>query len=99
MFPCAISTLGADRSARHHRPGSYPATATTTAISVCTDVTRRNGRACAVRLEAAALRRDIAEAQDHIDRPQRRYLSGGDEPTQQRPAGEQSPAMVDLQAK
>ena len=40
------------------------------------DVTRRNGRACAMRLEAAALRRDIQEAQVLIDRLQRRYLSG-----------------------
>jgi protein involved in temperature-dependent protein secretion len=28
-----------------------------------------------MRLEAAALRRDLAEAQNHIDRLQRRYLS------------------------
>ncbi|MGO8767964.1 MAG: hypothetical protein ACLQIK_14495 [Mycobacterium sp.] len=62
------------------------------------DVTRRNGRACAMRLEAAALRRDIREAQVLIDRLQHRYLSG-DERTQQRPAGGPSRAMVDLQAK
>jgi hypothetical protein len=62
------------------------------------DVTRTNGRACAMRLEAAALRRDIREAQVLIDRLQRRYLSG-DERTQQRPAGGQSRAMVGLQAK
>jgi hypothetical protein len=62
------------------------------------DVTRANGRACAMRLEAAALRRDIREAQVLIDRLQRRYLSG-DERTQQRPAGRQSRAMVGLQAK
>ena len=41
------------------------------------DVTGTNGRACAMRMEAAALRRDIKEAQFHIDRLQRRYLSGG----------------------
>jgi len=52
------------------------------------DVTRRNGRACAMRLEAAALRRDIREAQVLIDRLQHRYLSG-DERTQQRPPGRQ----------
>ena len=40
------------------------------------DVTARNGRACAMRMEAAGLRRDIKEARDHIDRLQRRYLSG-----------------------
>ena len=40
------------------------------------DVTGRNGRACAMRMEAAALRRDIKEARDHIDRLQRRYLNG-----------------------
>ena len=38
------------------------------------DVTARNGRACAMRLEAAALRRDIREAQLLIDRLARRYL-------------------------
>ncbi len=62
------------------------------------DVTSSDGRACEMRMDAAALRRDIAEAQMHIDRLQRRYLSG-DERTQQRPAGGQSRAMVDLQAK
>jgi hypothetical protein len=62
------------------------------------DVTSTNGRACATRLEAAALRRDIREAQVLIDRLQRRYLSG-DEGTQQRAAGGQSRAMVDLQPK
>lgn len=41
------------------------------------DVTSRNGRACAMRMEAAELRRDIKEAQFHIDRLQRRYLSRG----------------------
>jgi hypothetical protein len=40
------------------------------------DVTGRNGRACAMRMEAAALRRDIQEAQFLIDRLRRRYLSG-----------------------
>ena len=62
------------------------------------DVTRTNGRAHEMRLEAAALRRDIREAQVLIDRLQRLYLSG-DERTQQRPAGGQSRAMVGLQAK
>jgi hypothetical protein len=62
------------------------------------DVTRTNGRAREMRLEAAALRRDIREAQVLIDRLLRRYLSG-DERTQQRPAGGQSRAMVGLQAK
>jgi hypothetical protein len=33
------------------------------------------------RLEAAALRRDIAEAQRHIDRLQRRYLNGAERTT------------------
>jgi hypothetical protein len=32
------------------------------------------GRACAMRVEAAALRRDITEARVHIERLQRRYL-------------------------
>jgi hypothetical protein len=62
------------------------------------DVTARNARACAMRLEAAALRRDIQEAQFLIDRLQRRYLNG-DERTQQHPAGRQSLAMVDRQAR
>jgi hypothetical protein len=42
-------------------------------------VTGRNGRACAMRLEAAALRRDIKEAQVLIDRLQLRYLNGDGE--------------------
>jgi hypothetical protein len=39
-------------------------------------VTGTNTRACAMRLEAAALGRDIKEAQFHIDRLERRYLGG-----------------------
>jgi len=39
------------------------------------DVTGRNGRACAMRMEVATLRRDIEEAQRLIDRLQRRYLN------------------------
>ncbi|MGO9153667.1 hypothetical protein [Mycobacterium sp.] len=39
----------------------------------------------AMRLQAAALRRDIAEAQMHVDRLQRRYLIGSDR-SQERPA-------------
>jgi hypothetical protein len=62
------------------------------------DVTVRNGRACAMRLEAAALRRDIHEAEFLIDRLQRRYLNG-DERTQQRPPRRQPRAMADRQAK
>ena len=42
-------------------------------------VTGRNGRACAMRLEAAALRRDIQEAQFLIDRLQHCYLGGNEE--------------------
>jgi len=51
-----------------------------------------------MRLEAAALRRDIAEAQMHVDRLQRRYLSD-DERIQQRPVGGQPRAMVGLQVR
>ena len=40
------------------------------------DVTGRDGRACALRLEAANLYRDIKEAQALIDRLQRRYPNG-----------------------
>ena len=47
------------------------------------------------RLEAVALRRDIAEAQMHVDRLYRRYLSD-DERIQQRPVGGQPRAMVGL---
>ena len=43
------------------------------------DVTARNGRACAMRLEAAALRRDIQKAQALIDQLQFRYLNGNGE--------------------
>ena len=60
------------------------------------DVPGANGHT--MRLEAAALRRDIAEAQRHIDRLQRRYLIG-DGRIQQRPVGGQPPAMVHLQAR
>jgi len=38
------------------------------------DVTGSNGRVCALRREAAELRRDIKEAQALIDRLQQRYL-------------------------
>jgi hypothetical protein len=62
------------------------------------DVTT-TGRESALGLEAAALRRDIAEAQMHIDRLQRRYLSGDQRTQPRRPAGGQPRVMVDLQAK
>jgi hypothetical protein len=57
-------------------------------------ITGRNGRACAMRMEAAALRRDIKEAQALIDRLQRRYLNG-DERTPQHPARRQCRAIAD----
>jgi hypothetical protein len=44
------------------------------------DVTSHTGRACATRLDAAAPRRDIREAEVHIDRLRRRYLSGDEMP-------------------
>jgi hypothetical protein len=56
--------------------------------------TMRKGRACAMRVEAAALRRDIKEAQALIDRLQRRYLNG-EECTQQHPAGRQRSGAAD----
>ena len=40
-------------------------------------VTGTNGRACAMRTEAAALRKDIREAQRLIDRLRRRYYLEG----------------------
>jgi hypothetical protein len=43
-------------------------------------VTCRNGRACEMRMKAAALRRDIQEAHFLIDRLQRRYLKGNGSP-------------------
>jgi len=49
------------------------------------DVTRRNARALAMRLEAAALRRDINKAQILIDRLERRYLNSNGH-AQPRPA-------------
>ena len=48
------------------------------------DVTRRNGRAWAMRVEAATLRRDINEAQILIDRLQRRYLNANKHNEQRR---------------
>jgi hypothetical protein len=42
----------------------------------CQDVTGTNGRASAIRCEAAALRLDISEAQFLIDRLRLRYLNG-----------------------
>jgi acyl-CoA reductase-like NAD-dependent aldehyde dehydrogenase len=51
-----------------------------------------------MRWEAAALRRDIAQAQQHIDRLQRRYLIG-DGRSQQRPAERPHRAIVYPQAK
>lgn len=44
-------------------------------------VTGRTKRACAMRNEAAALRRDITEAQTLIDRLQRRYGQPASRPT------------------
>ena len=41
----------------------------------CQDATGTNGRASAIRCEAAALRLDISEAQFFIDRLERRYLN------------------------
>ena len=55
-------------------------------------VTARNGRACAVRMEASPLRRDIKQAQALIDQLQRRYLTG-DEQMQQRPPVRQPAAI------
>jgi hypothetical protein len=62
------------------------------------DVTGTNARACAMRLEAAMLRKDIQEAQVLIDRLRLRYLDG-DERTQRHPAGRQRRAMLDRHAK
>jgi hypothetical protein len=52
-------------------------------------VSSRNGRAWAMRVEAAALRRDINEAQMLVDRLQRRYLGYGG-PAQARPVQHQA---------
>jgi hypothetical protein len=52
----------------------------------------------ALRLEAAALRRDIQEAQFLIDGLQRCYLSGNGH-AQQHPVGRRPLAMVDGQAR
>lgn len=60
------------------------------------DVPGPNGQP--MRLEAEALRRDIAEAQMHVDRLQRRYLSGDDR-IQPRSAAGRPRAMVGLQVR
>jgi hypothetical protein len=54
------------------------------------DVTSSNGRAWAMRVEAAALRRDINEAQMLVDRIQRRYLGDGGPAQAQRPVQHQA---------
>jgi hypothetical protein len=54
------------------------------------DVTGTNGRASAIRCEAAALRRDISRAQFFIDRPQRRYPNSDGHPQPRRPARHQA---------
>jgi hypothetical protein len=56
------------------------------------DVTGRNGRASAIRREAAALRRDLKEAQALIDRLKRRYLNSDGHAQPRRPARHQAPA-------
>jgi hypothetical protein len=56
----------------------------------------RHGFTDATRLEAAALRRDIQEAQFLIDGLRRRYLNG-DEHTRQHPVGRRPLAMVGRQ--
>jgi hypothetical protein len=61
-------------------------------------VSGTSSQASAIRRQAAVLRQDIAQAQSHIDRLQRRYLSGG-ERIQQRSAGGPPRAMVTLRAK
>ena len=50
------------------------------------DVTGTSSRASAIRCEAAALRRDINEAQILIDRLQRRYLNDDGQAQAGRPA-------------
>jgi hypothetical protein len=61
-------------------------------------VTATSRRASAIRQAAAALRRDINEAQILIDRLERRYVNG-DERTQQRPPRRQPRATADRHAK
>jgi len=57
------------------------------------NVTPRKGRACARRIEAAALRRDIGEAQILIDRLQSRYLNAYKHNDRVEP-GKVGPALV-----
>ena len=52
----------------------------------------------ATRVDAAALRRDIAEAQLHIDRLRHRYLLGDERP-HQRPTGAPPRIMAEPQAR
>jgi len=56
----------------------------------CQDVPATNGRASAIRCEAAALRLDISEAQFLIDRLQRRYLNSDGHAQPRRPARHQA---------
>jgi hypothetical protein len=53
------------------------------------DATGASSRASAIRCEAAALRRDINEAQILIDRLQRRYLNSDGHAQRRRPARHQ----------
>jgi hypothetical protein len=61
-------------------------------------VTATSRRASAIRQAAAALRRDINEAQILIDRLERRYVNG-DKRTQQRPPRRQPRTTADRHAK
>jgi hypothetical protein len=54
------------------------------------DVTGTSSRASAIRCEAAALRRDISEAEILIDRLQRRYLNSRGHAQPRRPARHQA---------
>jgi hypothetical protein len=54
-------------------------------------VSGTSSQASAIRREAAVLRRDIAEAQSHIDRLQRRYLAAASASNSVQPADRLGP--------
>jgi hypothetical protein len=60
----------------------------------CQHVTGTNGRASAIHREAAALRRDIDEAQTLIDRLQRNYLHEGPHTPARRPVRHAEPGRT-----
>ena len=57
-------------------------------------ITRSNARACALRIEATTLRRDIRKAQSLVDHLERRYLAGDAAGSIPPTAGRRQPSRV-----